>query len=124
MTDSELRDWIRFRLEALRNGSGMPANVIAKKAGMSEEHIFKLERGGSFPTVRMLNKLLAAYGINLGVFFAPLVSAHERKLSKEDQAAHDALDYALADPKRAAGVRLMMASFWAGKRQGRSRKDS
>jgi transcriptional regulator with XRE-family HTH domain len=122
MTDAELRDWIRLRLAALRRGTRLPKLEFAKRAKISPRHINKLEDGDSSPTVETLHNWLLACGTNLARFFAPLLDRDDKQLTKEDRAAHDGLDWALAQPRKAPGVRLMMAEFVSEWRSKHARK--
>jgi transcriptional regulator with XRE-family HTH domain len=124
MTSEQLREWIRLRLAALRRGTGLTKEQFAKKAQISARHINKLEDGESSPTVEMLHNWLEACDTNLGRFFAPLLDARDRSLIGEDRRAHDGLDWMLAQPRKAQGVRLMMAEFLSESRSKRARKDS
>jgi transcriptional regulator with XRE-family HTH domain len=124
MTDEELREWIRTRLAGLREGTGLTKEKFAASVGVSHRHINKLEDGDSSPTVEMLHNWLRASGTNLGLFFEPLMKPKDKQIAKENRAAHDGLDWVLAQPKRAEGVRAMMASFLNERRAKRTRKDN
>jgi len=123
MTDEGLRDWIRLRLAALRRGTGLTKENFAAAAKVSSRHINKLEDGDSSPTVEMLHNWLGASDTNLARFFAPLMDRQDKQVVKEDRAAHDGLDWALAQPRKAPGVRLMMAEFLNEWHAKRARKD-
>jgi transcriptional regulator with XRE-family HTH domain len=122
VTDEELRDWIRLRLATLRRGTRLPKKEFAHKAHISARHINKLEDGEASPTVELLHNWLTACETNLGRFFAPLMDRKDKRLIKEDRAAHDGLDWALAQPRKAPGVRLMMAEFLSEWRSKHARK--
>ncbi len=53
------------RIRRLRKGKGWSQYVLAREAGISREHIRRLEAGASDPTLGMLTKLAKALGVTL-----------------------------------------------------------
>lgn len=89
----KLRDWVKAELKALRLNYMDSAGVtsvekFAVRAKISKEHVYKLERGDSSPTVETLNDWLIACDTSLYVFFQRLLLESEideaKKLSKDD----------------------------------------
>lgn len=91
-----LREWIRAELKARRldymHTKGRTAGVtsvakFAKRAKISVEYVYKLERGESSPTAETLNDWLAACDVSLYEFFQKLIS--EAELSEVDKHSRD-----------------------------------
>lgn len=57
------------RLKKLRNGSGLSQAQFAERAGISVEHLSKLERGAGGPSFTVLWRLADALRLNPGEFF-------------------------------------------------------
>jgi XRE family transcriptional regulator, regulator of sulfur utilization len=53
------------RIRRLRKSKGWSQYVLAREAGISREHIRRLEAGESDPTLGMLTKLSRALGVTL-----------------------------------------------------------
>ncbi|WP_195983977.1 helix-turn-helix transcriptional regulator [Clostridium sp. D33t1_170424_F3] len=56
-------------LKKLRMNRGKSVYALAKESGISENHIHRIEKGISQPSVSLLEKLLQALGITLSEFF-------------------------------------------------------
>jgi transcriptional regulator with XRE-family HTH domain len=52
-----------MRLKKLRTAKKLTRYALAKRAGISQVYVRKLEEGRSDPTVGMLQKLAAALGV-------------------------------------------------------------
>ncbi|MCY6379376.1 helix-turn-helix domain-containing protein [Hoeflea prorocentri] len=59
------------RLRALRNEQNLTINELASKAKVSAGIVSQIERGGSNPSVKTLQRLRAALGVNLWEFLQP-----------------------------------------------------
>lgn len=108
MNDKELRTWVARRLKALRvdmmerNPELSSIKNFAKKAKLSPEHVYKVERGGSSPTVETLNSWLLACDTDLPEFFSKMLSKKDLAIMTAGVASEadkirilaDGLDYA------------------------------
>lgn len=56
-------------LKELRINRGKSVYALAKESGISENHIHRIEKGVSQPSVSLLEKLLQVLGITLSEFF-------------------------------------------------------
>lgn len=83
----KLREWLRVRLEDLRDHSNPSLNnkEFAKKAGLSVEHYYKLLRGGSSPTVETLADWLSACGTNLPRLFAEMEAGNDHETNETNR---------------------------------------
>ncbi len=52
-----------MRLKALRKRKGLTRYALAKRAGVSQVYVRKLEEGRSDPTIGMLQRLARALGV-------------------------------------------------------------
>jgi transcriptional regulator with XRE-family HTH domain len=70
MTD--LRQLIAFNLKQKRQESGLTQAALAEKAGTSTQYIAMIELGRKFPSLDMIERLAAAFGVDILEFFAPI----------------------------------------------------
>jgi transcriptional regulator with XRE-family HTH domain len=54
-----------MRLKRMRREAQMTRHALAKRAGVTHNHIKKIEEGISSPTVAMLEKLAKALGVTV-----------------------------------------------------------
>jgi transcriptional regulator with XRE-family HTH domain len=54
---------IGLKLQQARTARGMSQDELAKKARISRAYVFRLESGGSDPTVGVLQRLAKALGV-------------------------------------------------------------
>jgi transcriptional regulator with XRE-family HTH domain len=54
-----------MKLKKVREGQGLSQTDLAKKAGVSRAYVFRLEAGGSDPTVGVLQRLAKALGVSV-----------------------------------------------------------
>jgi transcriptional regulator with XRE-family HTH domain len=54
---------IGMKLKKAREAKGLSQSDLAKKAGVSRAYVFRLEAGGSDPTVGVLQRLAKALGV-------------------------------------------------------------
>ena len=60
---------IAEQFKKLRTDKGRSVYWLSKEADISENHIHKIERGESQPTITTLEKLLTCLGVTLAEFF-------------------------------------------------------
>lgn len=57
------REAIGSRLRAARKKAGLSVKDVSKRAELSKNHIYVLERGGSMPTDPTIGRLAKLYGV-------------------------------------------------------------
>jgi transcriptional regulator with XRE-family HTH domain len=56
-----------MKLKKIREAKGLSQTELAKKARVSRAYVFRLEAGGSDPTVGLLQRLAKALGVPVTV---------------------------------------------------------
>ncbi|WP_353476578.1 helix-turn-helix domain-containing protein (plasmid) [Salipiger sp. H15] len=73
------------RLFELRRHAGWSRQQLAERAGVSQGMINKLERGQSSPTIEMVGKLSAAFGMTVSELVAQPAMAQQRVARQADR---------------------------------------
>lgn len=81
--DIDSRIGARIRIE--REGRGWSLTDLAEKASVSRAMIFKVERGNSSPTAKLLGKLSGAFGLSMSALMARAEIGQGRLLREADQ---------------------------------------
>ncbi len=76
---------IGARVRTERESRGWSLTELAEKASVSRAMIFKIERGDSSPTARVLGKLSGAFGLSMSTLMARAEIDQGRLLRKADQ---------------------------------------
>ncbi|MGI6245306.1 MAG: helix-turn-helix domain-containing protein [Pseudochelatococcus sp.] len=76
---------IGARVRAERESRGWSLTELAEKASVSRAMIFKIERGDSSPTAKVLGKLSGAFGLSMSTLMARAEIGQGRLLRKADQ---------------------------------------
>jgi len=71
------------RLSSIRVRAGFTQNDIARKVGVSRQHISNIEVGMTSPTVRVLRDYLQACGMNLAEFFYGPLPINQTRRQRE-----------------------------------------
>ena len=95
MADIELRRMVSQRLRALRTQKGHTQGEIARRAGVSEDIVGKIERNESTPSLETLSSLCRALRISLAEFLAQGARDEEVELIM-DRLRHYLLEKPLA----------------------------
>lgn len=56
--------WDGRRLAEIRGSAGLSQTALADRIGTTQQHVSRLERGGSAPSADMLVRLAAALGVS------------------------------------------------------------
>ncbi len=60
---SPTRKQLAMRLRKAREGTGLTQVIVAKKARITRQYLYKLEAGKADPTVAVLQRLAKALGV-------------------------------------------------------------
>jgi transcriptional regulator with XRE-family HTH domain len=71
-SDEILERAFRLCVSELRERLGLSQEKLAGQAGIDRAYMSRMERGTNSPTLRMLYKLCAGFGISFGEFAAEL----------------------------------------------------
>ena len=66
-------------IRRLRRNLGLTKREFGEKIGIAKQYVHSLEMGRRRPNVRTLEKIMAAYGVESGIFFAPSPASAQEK---------------------------------------------